>query len=203
MKSIRFPVAALALAGAVALAGCELTPTEAPGALDGLHADHSGHVMNARPAGPPVLGAGDLALIRMGTAKYQRFEEALADGFIDPSGVNHCVAHPQLGGMGIHYVNFEQWGNVEIDPSRPEILLYEPTANGRMRLVGVEFAVPAAAWHAAGNNAPPSVAGVEYDPPVPGHESPIVSSSYTLHVWTWAQNPNGMFFPFNPRVSCD
>ncbi|TVP48485.1 MAG: hypothetical protein EA350_03205 [Gemmatimonadales bacterium] len=126
----------------------------------------------------------------------------MAGGFVDPSGALECVAHPEFGGMGIHFVSFDRYAALEIDPSRPEILLYEPREDGSMRLVGVEFAVNAEAWHAAGNEGPPSVAGATYDPPNPGAESPIVQTSYTLHVWTWQSNPNGRFFPFNPRVRC-
>jgi hypothetical protein len=25
---------------------------------------------------------------------------------------------------------------------------------------------------------------------------------YQLHVWVWKNNPNGMYFPFNPKVRC-
>jgi hypothetical protein len=146
--------------------------------------------------------AADLARIRAGTALYQHFDRAVAAGFVDPGGVTECVAHPEFGGMGVHFVNFDRYATLEIDPARPEILLYEPREDGSMRLVGVEFAVNAEAWHAAGNEGLPSVAGAAYDPPNPEAESPIVQSSYTLHVWTWQSNPNGRFHPFNPRVRC-
>jgi hypothetical protein len=26
---------------------------------------------------------------------------------------------------------------------------------------------------------------------------------YQLHVWVWKNNPNGMYTPFNPNVSCN
>jgi hypothetical protein len=46
-------------------------------------------------------------------------------------------------------------------------------------LVGVEFAINAAAWCQAD---PPVVAGQPFDPPNPNHPSPLVQTSYTLHV---------------------
>jgi hypothetical protein len=174
--------------------------------LDGLHGDHSGHVMTAAPAAPPAHGAPDLAMIRAGSAPYRNEARAVADGFIDVSG---CVDAPPIpdfpftGAMGHHYVNFERLADIGVDPSRPEILLYIPNAQGRMELVGVEFAVNAEAWHALhGEDVFPEVAGVTFDPPNPDADNPIVQTSYTLHVWNWAENPYGMFAPFNGALSC-
>ncbi len=209
-RALRTPL--LVLGGVLLLGGaaCEGTPTADPLedtvalAFAAHGGDHAAHLGAARGQAVGQAGgqAPDLARMRAGTAEYQRFERAVADGFVDPSEELECVAHPALGGMGIHFVNFERYGTLPIDPSRPEILLYEPRPNGTMKLVGVEFAVNAEAWYAAGNTAPPSVAGVPYDPPNPEAGNPLVRSSYTLHVWTWEHNPGGMFAPFNPRVSC-
>ncbi len=205
MKPIRLPFAALALVGAIALAGCETTPTETPSDLDGLHGDHSGHVMTAAPAAPPAHGAPDLAMIRAGSAPYRNVDRAAAAGFVPVHG---CVSAPPgtpfTGAMGHHYVNFERFANLEIDPSKPEILLYIPNAQGRMELVGVEFAVDAVAWHEKhGDDVFPEVAGVRYDPPNPmADEGSLPNIAYTLHVWNWAENPDGMFAPFNPNLSC-
>jgi len=30
-----------------------------------------------------------------------------------------------------------------------------------------------------------------------------IPAFYELHVWTWKQNPNGMFVDWNPSVSCE
>ncbi|TVR57428.1 MAG: hypothetical protein EA421_01120 [Gemmatimonadales bacterium] len=207
MKSIRFPVAALALAGAVALAGCEATPTEAPSALDGLHADHSAHAMNAHPDAPAALGAPDLAMIRAASAPYRNEARAVAAGFVDVSG---CVSAPPIpgfpftGAMGHHYVNFERFADISVDPSRPEILLYIPNDQGRMELVGVEFAVNAEAWHTVhGPDVYPEVAGVRFDPPNPmAAPGSLPNTAYTLHVWNWKENPQGMFAPFNSDLTC-
>jgi hypothetical protein len=204
-KLTRTAATALAVALVAAAAACQGTPMDEDGALLSLaHVDHAAHLAaaGARATQGPPANAPDLARIRAATARYQQFDRAVADGFIDPSGENECVAHPELGAMGIHYVNFARYGTPTVDPSNPEILLYEPRADGTMRLVGVEFAVNAEAWYAAGNTSPPSVGGVPYDPPNPAAGNPLVQSSYTLHVWTWLDNPSGMFFPFNPRVSC-
>jgi len=209
-------VAAIFLLAGAAFTGCQRPSVEeAVATATGSHSDHTAHLAVAESGGS-TLGealpaatrersaeaAADLARIRAGTALYQQFDRAVAAGFVDPSGVRECVAHPEFGGMGVHFVNFERYEILEIDPAHPEILLYEPQEDGSMRLVGVEFAVNAEAWLAAGNAGPPSLAGTAYDPPNPAAGNPLVQTSWTLHVWTWQSNPNGMFLPFNPRVRC-
>ena len=46
--------------------------------------------------------------------------------------------------MGIHYVNTSLL-NGPIDATQPQALIYEPTANGQYKLVGVEFIILASA----------------------------------------------------------
>ena len=41
--------------------------------------------------------------------------------------------------------------------------------------------------------------GFELDPP----PAPGVPWHWSLHVWIWADNPSGMFSPWNPSISCD
>jgi hypothetical protein len=186
----------------VVLAACDSSPstpfdTEAPSPLSMTkHDAHGPHAVSARTSHAADLK--ELADIRRSTAMYQQVERALADGFI-PLG--ECVASP-WGGMGRHYGNPSRVEDPSIDPTMPEILLYEPMENGRERLVGVEYLVPAAAWYAQGHNSPPSVAGQSFDPPNPNHPDELVAVSYTLHVWVWRDNPDGMFTPFNPKVGC-
>jgi hypothetical protein len=157
---------------------------------------HQGHALTASvPAASSATAHRDLATIREASARFQRIEEAIEAGF-EPVG--SCVASP-AGGMGIHYIHWGRYGNGVVDPALPEMLLYEPQQNGRMRLVGVEFAINADAW---GQPDAPVIAGQAFDPPNPAHPSPLVQTSYTLHVWSWLENPNGMFAHFNPRVSC-
>ena len=185
---------ALALIG---LTGCDSEPTgpfEAPSfSMDGAEA----HLAHGASHGNAAARASDqqaLAAMREGTARYHRLEVAVADGFIPLS--------PCVPGMGIHYGRPDRVFNPTVVASEPEVLLYQPTENGRYRLVGVEFMVPADLWYGAENESPPSVAGREFDPPNAAHHDPLVASSYTLHAWVWMNNPDGMFAPFNPRVVC-
>lgn len=205
MKPIALPIATLA--GALFLAAaCEPAPTAIADEMEAALGDHAAHVMTARPASAPPSAAPDLARMRAGSAPYRNYAKAGQDGFIDVSG---CVQAPPIpgfpftGAMGHHYVNFDRLADIGVDPANPEILLYMPNRQGRMELVGVEFAVNKDAWHAIhGDDVMPQVAGQVFDPPNPGAESPIVQTSYTLHVWLWQDNPQGLFAPFNSSLDC-
>lgn len=141
----------------------------------------------------------DIDVMREATADYQDLQAALADGFVP---LSDCVASP-AGGMGVHYGHPPRLEDAIIDPALPEVLLYEPTSDGGARLVGVEFMVHGDAWSAAGHADPPAVAGQTFDPPNPQHPDEHIRPFHTLHVWAWAENPNGMFVPFNPSVTCE
>ncbi len=192
MRMLLSRLALIALATAFGLTACDRSPV-APANGDQvlLHAGHAD--------GDPTLHVEDhrlLAAVRRATAHYHRVEVALADGYI-PTGP--CVSAPP-GGMGIHYTNFALAQNADIDPLRPEALLYEPGPNGKHRLVGVEYMVVKAAWDAQ-HATPPSFGSRVFDA-VPAGVVPGLPEHYSLHVWLWRQNPLGLFAPFNPKVSC-
>jgi hypothetical protein len=121
------------------------------------------------------------------TAKYHNFQKALDDGFVQ---LSPCVSVPGLGAMGIHFGNFGRLMNPNVEASEPEVLLYMPEENGGMRLVGLEYVVPAPLVPTA-----PTLFGQTY------HFSPE-RNAYELHVWAWRNNPAGIFAPFNPKLEC-
>lgn len=148
-------------------------------------------------AGPSLAGPSDptgreLATIRAATARYHDVAVAVADGY-EPAG--HCEASDD-GVMGVHWFNPRLAADAEVDPTRPEILLYLPTEDGD-RLVGVEWFVPAALT----GGETPELYGVPFDGPMAGH-APGMPEHYDLHVWAWRHNPDGMTAPWNPDLSC-
>lgn len=189
------------LAGTLALTALAVACQDAP--FEPTDAGSSGHQAHAaaRPASLPsaAQSAQDLAALRKATARYHDVGTALADGFLAPPP-DECIAAPP-GGMGYHYVNPSHM-DLEIDPRRPEVLLYEPMRNGRLRLVGAEFLVHGDSWDGVHAD-PPSFAGRDFDPPSDRGATSPPGPFYTLHVWIWRTNPSGTFAPFNPRVSCD
>jgi len=107
------------------------------------------------------------------------------------------VQYPK-GAMGVHFLNPTLIAPV-LDPMKPQILLYEPDANGTLRLVGVEWFVPLAIAKEK-----PKLFGHEFQGPMEGHEPvmPAELAHYDLHVWLFKDNPKGMFAPTNPAVKC-
>lgn len=151
-------------------------------------------------AGDGGGGQRDLARVRAATAAFHRVEVAEDAGhqlgYIAPFLLNHCIAHPTAGAMGYHWFDHDKIHDLDVDPLRPEGLVYEPGPNGQLNLVAVEWIVPAAAWHAAGNVEPPSVLGQEM------HVLNPALGWYILHAWVWKHNPAGMFEDWNPEAVC-
>jgi hypothetical protein len=140
----------------------------------------------------------ELAKVRAATAKYHSLARAQADGYSVEN--EPCVVSPD-GTMGIHAVNGPLIGDPAIDPLRPELLLYAPGPNGKLRLVGVEYFKVDADQNLATDGDRPSVLGVPFDGPMEGH-APGMPFHYDLHVWIWHHNPSGMFSMWNPSVHC-
>ena len=151
--------------------------------------------------GAAPQGASASALVQTVREATERFKDvAIADaaGYKLQFG---CVTGDNSGAMGLHYVNGPLVMDGEIDPARPEIVIYEPGPNGTLRLVGADFLVLADAWNAK-HSAPPEMGGQLFHL----FEAPNrfgLPTFYTLHVWAWKPNPTGMFVNWHAKVSCD
>jgi hypothetical protein len=140
----------------------------------------------------------ELQSLKAATARYHSFKQALRAGY-SVAG-EPCVASPD-GTMGIHAVNAALMADPAIKTLRPEILLYVRKANGKLRLVGVEYWKADVDGDLTTDDDRPSVLGHPFDGPMPGH-NPTMPVHYDLHVWIWKTNPSGLFAPFNPALSC-
>jgi hypothetical protein len=136
-------------------------------------------------------------LVRQGTRQYIDVNNATAAGYGLFLG---CVAGTDHGAMGVHYVNGTLLGNLTLDPSQPQALIYEPS-NGKMTLVGVEFILDSASWLAANNNTPPVLEGQVFNF-VGAPNRFNIPSFFELHVWAWRDNPQGAFVDWNNDVTC-
>jgi hypothetical protein len=136
--------------------------------------------------------------VRAATERFKDVAVAEAEGYALMFG---CVSGPDSGAMGLHYVNLPLVADNVLDPAKPEIVIYEPLPNGRLKLVGADFLVFAEGWHAA-NAATPQLGGQLLHL----FESPNrfgLPDFYTLHVWAWKENPSGTFSNWHANVSCD
>jgi hypothetical protein len=148
-------------------------------------------------AGAASADAAQLAGLRKVTARFHRLEAAMAAGY--ETQITPCWAHHSAGAMGYHYGKTDLL-DAEVDLLQPEVVMYEPQPGGHMRLVGMEYIVPLAAWEDAGHDLDdpadvPELLGQKYT----RHSSlPI----FKLHIWLWRQNPAGVFADWNPNVTC-
>jgi len=139
-----------------------------------------------------------LAQLRQVTARFHSIDAAKDAGY--STQITPCWAHHSAGGMGYHYGNTNLF-DATVDLLQPETVIYEPQAGGHMRLVGMEYIVPLAAWEGAG-----------HDLKNPTDVPQLLGQNFTrhsflpifkLHIWLWQDNPSGTFADWNPKVSCE
>ena len=127
--------------------------------------------------------------VRRANDRFKDVSVAVAEGYAPIP----CASGPQGGAMGIHYVNGDYLKDGAIDLTKPEAVMYEPMADGKLDLVAVEYIVFEGPASLEGQlfsfNSAPNRYGL--DP------------FYELHVWAWKPNPTGTFADNNPDVSCD
>lgn len=145
----------------------------------------------------PITDESQLSDLRRVTAKFHSIDAAKEAGY--STQITPCWAHHSAGGMGYHFGNTNLF-DATVDLLNPETVIYEPQAGGHMRLVGMEYIVPLAAW-----------AGANHDLNNPNDVPQLLGQRFTrhsflpifkLHIWLWQNNPSGTFADWNPKVSC-
>ena len=149
-------------------------------------------------AGDPAQLNALVQVVRTATERFRDPAVAEAEGYHLMFG---CVSGDEFGAMGLHYVNGALIGDAVLDPTRPEIVIYEPMPSGQVRLVGADFLVFKDVWDAAHPAAPQLMGQLLHLFDAPNRFG--LPAFYTLHVWAWKENPNGTFTNWHPHVSCD
>ena len=178
---------------AALVAGAALAGAAPAVAHDGE--DHGAPAPGASATHSRAGSGADLAAMRRDLSRYSDVGVALMAGYVP---VSPCEVSPD-GGMGIHYMNPALVGST--DPAAPAVLLYEPTADGGVRLLGAEFFAVDADQDTTTDADRPSTLGRPFDGPMLGH-GPGMPVHYDLHVWLYEANPSGVFAPWNPLVDC-
>jgi hypothetical protein len=176
------------LAIAVMTAGASLTMAQ-----DGHSHMDMDHTDKAQSANTSAF----LKLVRDSTARFKDVNVALAEGYVLQFG---CVTGSDSGAMGLHYVNGDLVNKGVLDPTRPQIVIYEPMPDGSLKLIGADYLVLVQTWSAS-HQSPPEMMGQLFH----YFEAPNrfgLPPFYTLHVWAWKDNPNGAFVNWHPNVSC-
>ena len=155
------------------------------------------------PVGAEEPNAAEIDAMREALAKYKDPYVAVRDLYLSTVGCVHYdgmkmpghMEYPK-GGMGIHFVNLTIQG--PLDPKKPNVLIYEPVGD-KLELVAAEWLVPVTVAKER-----PVLFGQPFQGPMEGHE-PLIPQEfvhYDLHAWLFKDNPNGMFSPTNPDVTC-
>jgi len=121
----------------------------------------------------------ELQQAKIATARYNDFQQAINDGYVD---INVVVPE-----MGYHYLKMDNLDGT-FDFAKPEILVYNKEENGRMKLVALEYATPVSATPPAGFTGDQDVWSV------------YQGVLWTLHAWVWEYNPAGVFNSTNPLI---
>lgn len=109
--------------------------------------------------------------VRAANDRFNDVGVAVAEGYSPIP----CASGLQGGAMGVHYVNGDFLKDGVADIAKPEAVMYEPTADGKMDLVAVEYIAfkgPAALdGHLFNFVTEPNRYGLD--------------KFYELHVWAW------------------
>jgi hypothetical protein len=195
MKSIMWGRLATAAAVAITLVGISVPRA----AAQSEHADKTTAAKELSPAQGELL-----KIVRESTERFKDVAVADGEGYKLLFG---CVTGPDAGAMGLHYVKMPFVQNPpmtpdgKIDATRPQIVIYEPTPRGGVRLTGADYLILAEPWDKLHPMDPPQLKGQLFH----YFESPNrfgLPAFYTLHVWAWKENPKGAFVNWHPNVSC-
>ena len=127
--------------------------------------------------------------VRIANDRFKDVKVAVAEGYAPIP----CASGIEGGAMGIHYVNANYLKDDGIDLARPEAVMYEPAANGKLNLIAVEYITSKGPAELKGHLFSFSSAPNRYG----------LGPFYELHVWAWKKNRSGTFADMNPDVSCD
>jgi hypothetical protein len=150
--------------------------------------------------------AGALARAAQATTKYHVIGAAKQAGYgllKDAKGIaciQQMAGMPKMGAMGIHYAKTSLVGDGAVSATKPEALVYEPVAKGKLELVAVEYVVLESGWDAH-HASPPALFGKQFNFTPAGNRFGL-PAYYSLHAWIWKHNPSGEFSMWNPDVSC-
>jgi len=155
----------------------------------------TGEIADSHRNDPPTL----IEKVRNATARFRDINVALVEGW---APATPCVSGPDAGAMGVHFNQPARKSDGTLSGDAPQFLIYEPMADGAMRLVGVEFLVTVSDWENK-HGAVPAILDGNLMNLVPTPNRFGLPAFYEMHVWAWEDNPKGNFADWNTHVSCE
>jgi len=152
----------------------------------------------ALAASAGAVGCLDAVSPRSPTERVRRHEDALARLGDVATAIDEeyrtagTYVQTDEGVLGIPFVNADV---EDLDPVRPQAVLYGLTETGEYEPLGLKWFVPAEGW-----DSPPSLFGREFGGPYE-NETALVPEHYALHVWLFQENPDGLFARYNAAVN--
>jgi hypothetical protein len=126
--------------------------------------------------------------VRTADARFADVKQAIAEGYTPIP----CADDAGGGSMGIHYVNMDQIKADAVDINKPQAILYEPQADGSLKLMAVEYFT---------TKGPANLEGHLFNyMPTPNRWG--LPGEYELHVWAWRKNQAGDNADWNMEASC-
>jgi hypothetical protein len=128
------------------------------------------------------------AAVRQATTRFHDVAAAEHAGYVK---FLPCFQDLEAGeGMGQHWADLQAIGDGVIDPTHPEVLVYEPH-NGAYQLVAVEYVLPPSEQYTEEH--PPELFGAHFH-----FEEGL--GIWALHAYLWRGNPTGINEDFSPNV---
>ena len=150
------------------------------------------------PPGTARLTSAQRTVLLEATRRFRDVEQAIAAGYLP---TEDCVP-----GMGLHYVKPALTSDTNIDPTQPEMLVYNHAGGGTLRLSALEYFRADADQNLKTDQDRPTLFGHPFNGPMAGHPlppgRPPMPIHYDLHVWLYQANPSGELSATNPRVDC-
>jgi hypothetical protein len=177
--------------GAVWIGAASAIPTDGGGRATA--AERDAIALHAEQAESEAALQRDMEALYVAVRAYRDVEMAAEAGYAQASG---CMTS-DVGAQGIHLASDALFVPA-VDAHAPQLLMYEPQADGSMRFIGIEYLVFQEAWHAAGHEERPVLFGQTFGL----NETLLDEPFYLLHVWIAQYNPLGLFADWNPLVDC-
>ena len=80
-----------------------------------------------------------IKIVRESTERFMDVSAARGEGYDRYDLLFGCVSGPDAGAMGLHFVNLKLLNDVNkngvFDATHPQIVIYEPTSDGSLRLL--------------------------------------------------------------------
>ncbi|HEX4298856.1 MAG TPA: hypothetical protein VHZ56_12625 [Devosia sp.] len=126
--------------------------------------------------------------VRTADARFTDVKQAVAEGYAPIP----CADDGAGGSMGVHFASGDRVKADDIDINKPQAILYEPEADGSLKLMAVEYFT---------TKGPANLGGHLFNY-IPAPNRWGLPAIFELHVWAWMKNPAGDNADFNMDASC-